>query len=109
MFNFMDMAGNYEDRKVDRHDGENFFISTARVTDGQKDYETAVAHPNYNDGKIVIVEMYDTKEEAQTGHDKWVGFMSSDSLPLKLIDCSNSGVSQLLEMFGGDTEFWEED
>lgn len=105
MFDFMGMMGNYDSRKVDRYDDDDIFISTAMVTDGQKPFETAVAHPEYNDGKIVIVEMYDTEGEAQIGHLNWVKTMTADILPKEIVDCCNAGVSQLGEVAGIDMVF----
>src|SRR3989304_1644137 len=91
MFN---MAGNYEERNVDTYDENGLFIDTARVTDGRQPYETAVAHPNYNGGKMVIVEAYNTKKQARVGHNKWVKTMTAFPLPLELRDCHNSRISQ---------------
>lgn len=76
---FGDFAGmredNYEDRKIDRINPENnngIGVSTVYASDINQ-YETAVldnngAHP---------VERYDTREEAQEGHNKWVKFANS--------------------------------
>jgi hypothetical protein len=100
MFNFMDMAGNYEDRKVDKYEEGELFISTARVTDADKPYETAVKHPDYGmDGSLAIVETYDTIEEAQKGHDQWVAKMTGENLPDELADVGLSGIGQLANMF----------
>jgi hypothetical protein len=104
MFEFLGMAGNYEQRKVDRYDGDGLMVSTAAVNDSSKPYETAVKHVDYNDDKHVIVELYDTKEEAQKGHDKWVATMTADALPNKLIDVSTSSVFELADAFGVDVE-----
>ena len=107
MFDFLGMMGNYEDRCVARFDDKEsgLFISTARVTDGEKPIETAVAHPDYNDGDIVIVAKYDTEEQATEGHANWIAWMTTEPLPEKLVDCGNSGISQLCEMVGLDKEY----
>ena len=102
MFNFLYALDNYEDRKVDNTDVGESEIDTCSVPDGIQNYETAVKHPKYNHGKWVIVEAYDTKEDAQDGHNRWVRVMSSISLPQKLVDCRNSYISQL-----GDEEDFE--
>lgn len=47
-------------------------MGTCAVTDSEEPFETGICHPNYNSGKWVIVEMYNSKERAQAGHDKWV-------------------------------------
>lgn len=67
MFEFVNDLGNYESRKVSRDELENgLTVSTAYTSD--EGYETAIldsdgAHP---------VERYDTKEEAEEGHKKWM-------------------------------------
>lgn len=99
------MIGNYNSRKIGRDNFDWGFISTAYVTDGSKDYETAVEHKNYNGGSMVIVESYDGKEAAKKGHDKWIKIMTSKKLPTVLTDCSNSAISNLYEACGGETEF----
>lgn len=105
MFDFFGMAGNYEARKVDSYndDKTGLFISTARVTDGKQPFETAVGHPDYrDDGKLVIVEAYDTKAEAQRGHDKWLRLMTTEPLPDKLVDCCNAGLADFASALGSD-------
>ena len=97
--------GNYEARKVSKDVFDWGFISTARVTDGEKPYETAVEHKSYNGGDMVIVESYDTKEEAEDGHKKWVKTMTSENLPESLIDCMNSEVSRFAVSLGAEKEF----
>jgi len=95
MFNFLGMIGNYEMRKVANFCDGILEVDTASVTDGAHPFETAVAHPDFNDGKWVIVEAYDTKEAAQIGHDKWVKKMTTD-IPDELVDCQNSQISQMI-------------
>ena len=96
MFNFLDMMGNYEQRVVGRYDEDEngLFVSTAEVCDGQKPFETAVDHPAYGDG-MIIVENYYTKEEAQIGHTRSVERMTAENLPSVLEDCNNSFIQQL--------------
>lgn len=102
MFNFFNMMGNYEDRKVDRFYNEDMTIDTAQVSDGRQPYETGIKHFRYNDNRWVIVESYDTKEEAQEGHNKWVEFMTSGSLPEYLRDCCNSEIAQFGDVVCGE-------
>jgi hypothetical protein len=96
------MTHNYEDRKVGRFDAGWGFISTAYVTDASKPYETAVEHPEYNNGKMVIVETYDTTQEARAGHDRWVETMTSDPLPDRLVDQGLSGIAEMIDAVGGE-------
>lgn len=103
LFGFLLDMGNYEDRKVDRFDvSDNFFISTAEVTDSDDPYETAIKHPAYNDGIIIIVETYKTKEEAQEGHNKWVKIMTDMVLPEFLMDVSTCGSAKFRDEFDED-------
>lgn len=102
MFRFLEMMGNYEDRKVDRFEEGKLMVSTANVNDGKQPYETAICHSEYNNGEHIIVEGYDSKDEAQKGHDEWVKRMTNENLPDSLIDCANSEVQ---EMCGGLEEF----
>lgn len=103
--NILGMMGNYDSRKVGRDDYDWGFISTCRVTDGRKPYETAVEHAEYNGGSMVIVECYDSKEEAEKGHAKWVKTMTAKNLPAALRDCANAEVGQLCEALGSTMEF----
>jgi hypothetical protein len=101
------MIGNYEERCVGRWDNEegDKMVSTAYVSDGAKNYETAFEHPDYNNGNMIIVESYDTKDEASDGHARWVEIMTNGPLPDSLIDCSNSAIGQFAEDMGCDPVF----
>ena len=94
MFDFFLAVGNYEDRKVARFDAPWGFVDTVQVCDGSQPFETAVQHPDYNGGGMVIVEAYDTMKEAQVGHDKWVAKMTAKRLPSKLVDCANAAMAK---------------
>ncbi len=82
----------YADRKIGRWDSEDGkrCVSTCTVTDGVVEYETAIAHPEFNDGQLVIVGKYETREEAVVGHDEWVKVIND--LPDELLDVDNSGL-----------------
>lgn len=101
MFDFLKDSGNYESRCVAKSEYPWGFISTARVSDGKQPFETAIKHKKYNDGSMVIVAAYDTKEEAQKGHLYWIKIMTAGVLPEKLIDIANSHIASFL----GPTEF----
>lgn len=105
MFGFLNDYGNYEARKVGRDNFDWGFVSSCRVSDGAKPYETAVKHSRYRSDGMVIVEAYETKEEALAGHKKWVKKMTGKKLPAKLVDCNNSELGQLIEALGGDNEY----
>lgn len=100
MFEFLLDMDNYEQRKVARFEKDELMISTARVSDGSRPFETAVAHPAYNSGKIVIVESYMTKEQAQSGHNTWVSAMTAETLPVQLVDCLNARIAQFAKVLG---------
>ena len=103
MFKFLDMIDQpYEDRMVGRLDDENLqlSVSTIKVTDSRKPYETAVASPSFRGGKWVIVGTYNSREEAQEGHDKWVKVMTAEILPEKLIDVGESETALMCSDLG---------
>ena len=95
LFDFLSMAGNYEDRKVDRYEEGVVMVDTCLVTDSEQPYETAVSHPKFNGGDLIIVELYDTKEQAQIGHDRWVKTMTVDTLPESIKDVSTAEIAKL--------------
>lgn len=74
MFDFLDMIGTYECRKVDRFDSDEFSIDTAYVTDRELPYETAIAHKDFNGGEWIVLGWRSTKEEAQKFHDEMVAY-----------------------------------
>lgn len=90
----------YQQRNVDWFDGgPSFFIDTSAVYDAIQPFETAVKHPRYNDGKLIIVESYNTRDEARLGHQKWVKIMTGP-LPDKLVDCANAHIADLMRKLG---------
>lgn len=97
MFRFLDMLDDYDERKVYRHEFDDLIIDTALVNDGNQPYETGIKSPLYNNNEWVIVEAYDTKEQAQEGHNRWVETMLHNP-PEELVECTNSFISQ----FGRD-------
>ncbi len=99
MFEFFSMAGTYEERKVDNYSKDGLEIDTCLVTDSRKDYETGIRHPDYNGGKWVIVELYDTTEEAKAGHSKWLDLMIN-SEPEQLVDVSSCELADMLKELG---------
>ena len=107
----MAMEGNYDDRVVKRYqnDTTELFVSTCSVTDGMYIYETAVAHPSYNDGDMVIVEAYDTLKAAEEGHERWLKTMTADTLPEELTDCCNSEIQRRQHTDGGVIVFPRQD
>jgi hypothetical protein len=76
------------------------FVSTVMVEDGQKPFETAVSHRDYDNGEIIAVAAYESHSEAITGHDHWVGIMQNNP-PEYLEDVSNSIISYFLDILRG--------
>lgn len=103
MLGILDMIGNYEERKVENTVVNDVIIDTARVTDCDKPYETAICSPHYNDGNLVIVEEYDDFKSAEIGHKKWVEIFEKE-LPETLQDVSTSGINILFKCLFGEEE-----
>jgi hypothetical protein len=101
----IDMLDNYEQRKVANTVVGELVVDTCRVTDSAFPYETGVEHPNYNNGEWVVVEHYNSKVDAQTGHDKWVKIMTTKPLPKALRDVSTSEVANLVDVVGGNKKW----
>lgn len=101
MFDFYDTQGTYEQRKVENTVIGETTIDTAAVTDSSKPYETGIEDPNYNNGKWVIVELYDTKEEALIGHNKWVDLFKTNP-PKQLKDVSTATIVNTIKALGGE-------
>lgn len=85
-----DMSGNLDQRKINRHEIKDLIVSTVLVTDSEYMYETAIQSLEYNNNQWIVVENYNTKYEAQIGHEKWVILMTSNNLPESLTECSKS-------------------
>lgn len=78
MFEWMSMIGNYESRKVDNFENDLFCIDTAKVTDRELDYETAISHKEFNCGNWIILGWSATKELAQEYHNEMVHKFTTD-------------------------------
>ena len=100
LFDFYDMAGTYEQRKVANDVVNGVTVDTAAVIDSDQPYETAVKAPQYNDNSWVIVEMHDSKEQAEIGHAKWVEVFRKGA-PETLEDVSTAEIAKL----HAETEF----
>ena len=100
MFDFLDMMGNYEERKVAHDEKDDWVVDTAAVSDSDEPFETGITHPRYNGGDWVIVGLYSTKEKAIVGHKKWIKKMSG-KLPKQLVDVSTCDAAVLLTELEG--------
>jgi len=108
-----DMSNTHEERKVDRFekygDGGEYeshelilVVDTCAIPDSSKPYETAVSDVRYNPGSWAVVELYDTFEEAQAGHQKWIERMIGDNPPEGLRDMTTS--KYLIDLIEGDDD-----
>jgi len=70
------MFKKYNDRKVAVDVVNEVTISTMAVYNVAP-FETAIKHPQYEDGHWCIVEFYDDRELAVLGHKKWLETFSS--------------------------------
>ena len=104
LLGIMDMMGNYDERKVARFEDGDLVVSTAAVTDSAQPFETAVSHPAYNNDQWVIVEMYETRGDAEAGHERWVKKMTGKEPPKVLRDVSTAGVAELCD--ASDPDDW---
>lgn len=67
-----------EERRVGLDEFDDWVVSTVAITDiANYSYETAVCHPDFNDGNYIAVDHYKTVEEAKEGHQKWVDHCKS--------------------------------
>ena len=80
------MAGNYNHRKVERTERDNFILDTVKVYDRDWLYETAVKHKNFYHNNWIILEGCDTEEEAVEMHKKWLKKMERNDFNI-LTDC----------------------
>ena len=103
------MMGNRESRVVATYEDDTcgLIVDTCAVTDSDQPYETGVKHPGYNDGAWVIVEMYETRERAVMGHERWVARMTDVPMPTELRDVSTAFVAKLLTTLSG-SDTWRE-
>lgn len=98
MFDFLEMCGNYKERVVANDIINGVTIDTAAETDSDQPYETGINGKMYNGNEWVIVELYDTKEEAINGHKKWVELFKKE-FPETLTDVSSSTICKLANLF----------
>ena len=92
----------FEDRVVGRHENEltGLCVSTMEVFDSDRSFETAIAHPDFAQGKWVVVEGYDDIDTAAKGHDKWLAVMTAEKLPGALVDVSTSFPAKMSRELG---------
>lgn len=86
----------YEKRKIGRFEKDGIFVSTILVDDCEQAYETAVIHPEFKGGEIIIVAHYSTRGEAEQGHHAWVEKIQGKNLKEILSDDACC-LSQLLD------------
>ena len=77
-------------RQVRKNTIVDCIISTVNVTEGKRPFETAISHPNYNGGDWMVIEAYDKRKTALSGHKKWVNLIRKEGLPKSFPHCTNS-------------------
>jgi hypothetical protein len=80
--------------------GDDVSVVTCEVDDAPDPYETSVRHPEYNDERWVIVEVYRLQDDAVAGHEKWVRIIT-ESPPDQLVDVGESLIAKLLDSYHG--------
>ena len=107
LFDFLS-NDDYEERKVERYETDEVIVDTCAANDQPEpfEYETAIAHREYNGGSWIIVELYKTKKESRIGHKKWVKLMTAEILPEKLIDISDIGLTKAMDTLEEEGETW---
>ena len=84
-----DMIGNYEERLIGNDKVNGFEVDTVRVTDTGYYAETAIRHPELDDGYWIIVQEYETHEQAEKGHERWVDMLENEKI--NTIVCIQTG------------------
>ena len=85
MFGWLDMVGNHEQRKVANDKTEDFVLDTCLVTDRDWTYETAIAHKDFNGGYWIVLDGFDSKEDAAEMHKEWFRIFTTNC-PEKITD-----------------------
>lgn len=83
VFRFIDYLSGVptlEVRTVARTKSGDLIVGTIYAPDRQC-WETGIRHPEYKRGMWVIVELYPTEKDAQSGHNKWKTRMTTPPLP----------------------------
>lgn len=94
MFDFLNMKNDYKERKVDNFKNDKICIDTCYASDTGA-YETGIESKYYNNGNWVIVQEYESKEEAIKGHQEWIEKMTIDELPAVLMEVSTCKIAKL--------------
>ncbi len=113
------------DYEVARYEDDQLVVNTVRTsrvftregeegtTSGVEDlYLTAVSHEDYNKnpgrgigrgrnrGEWIVAERYNSLEEAQAGHLRWISTLTAGSLPAEVMDSGNSEWAQAKDALG---------
>ncbi len=83
-------ASNHEERLVANDTINDIEIDTCLANDMGKDYETGLCI----NGTWYIAEDYDTKEEAQKGHEKYMNLIKTKQLK-EIIDIYGAGRTEI--------------
>jgi len=75
-------------------------LSTARLSSGK--FQTIMEHPEYNDGRPMVVANTDTVLEAERAHNEWAWMVKDDALPDEIYDENESPAAVLADAKFGD-------
>lgn len=80
---------------------QKFLVSTIQPGDAtQYPYETAIEHPAYGDGELIVVDGAETFDDAIRIHNKWIDKLdvSFGQLPEVVIEFANSPILQMMRI-----------
>jgi len=82
--------GTQEERKIARFEGYTegilLYVDTCAMYNSFAAFETAISYLKFNRGGWVIVQGYNTREQAVEGHEYWIKKLTTLPLPTSLFD-----------------------
>jgi hypothetical protein len=95
---FRNLFESHENRLVENTSINGAEIDTCKVYDSKLLYETGIRHREYNDGHWVIVEAYNTKDDAMKGHQRWVKLLYK-KLPENLVGIDQTEIGEIMKKY----------
>ncbi len=95
---------------VDRDEDHHWLVSTVRIPrilplnnsfTCPPEYETAIAHPDFEEGNITVVATNYTWKQAQKGHNIWANRIWLNKIPKNIDDISLPFWIRLLNLLSG--------
>ena len=88
--------------RIARYETSSTLVSTILAPDTNK-YETCILDSKYNNGQAIVVQEYETEEEALIGHNNWV-LKIRETSPEIIVDVSSNPFAKLYDFV--DDESW---